>query len=274
MHLKGKLALLTGAGGGIGRSIACWLAMEGADLALLDVSDAVDETARQLEASGRRIMTVRADVADTDAIRDAVANVVERMGPIDCLINNAGLTTVIAPLDRMDDAQWARDIGVNLTGPFNLIRAVLPGMVERKWGRIVNISSAAARGGLFRQAGYSASKSGLLGLTRNVTLEYAAHGITCNAILPGLIETPAVAKLPAAIMDYTLSMTPARRTGTTDEIAATVAFLCSEEAGYINGAEIDVDGGARLCPTVLGSAREVEARLAFAQRSRDGERHG
>jgi NAD(P)-dependent dehydrogenase (short-subunit alcohol dehydrogenase family) len=228
----------------------------------------VEETADRLADAGVRIVTARADVADSDQVREAVAYVAAQFGAIDCLVNNAGLTAVIAPLDRMDDTQWARELGVNLTGPFNLIRAVLPAMVERKWGRIVNISSAAARGGLYRQAGYSASKSGLLGLTRNVTLEYAAHGITCNAILPGLIETPTVAKLPQVIMDYTLSMTPARRTGTTEEIAATVAFLCSEEAGYVNGAEIDVDGGARLCPTVLGSAREVEARLAFAAGAR------
>jgi NAD(P)-dependent dehydrogenase (short-subunit alcohol dehydrogenase family) len=104
----------------------------------------------------------------------------------------------------------------------------------------------------------------LLGLTRNVTLEYAASGITCNAVLPGLIATPAVARLPRAIVDYTMSMTPARRAGTVDEIAAVVAFLCSEEAAYVNGAEIDVDGGSRLCPTVLGSSREVERRLAIA----------
>jgi NAD(P)-dependent dehydrogenase (short-subunit alcohol dehydrogenase family) len=268
MRLKGRVALVTGAGGGIGRSIAHRLAQDGADLALLDVNDAVEETARQLADSGVRIMTTLADVANADEVRAAVAGVIDRLGAIDCLINNAGLTAMIAPLHRMDDAQWARETGVNLTGPFNLIRAVLPGMVERNWGRIVNISSAAARAGLFRQAGYSASKSGLLGLTRNVTLEYAAQGITCNAILPGLIETPAVAKLPAIIMDYQLSMTPARRTGTPDEVAALVAFLCSEEAAYVNGAEIDIDGGARLCPMVLGSTREVEARLAFAGRSR------
>lgn len=267
MRLNGRVALITGAGGGIGRSIARWLANEGADLALLDVNESVEETARQLAGSGRRIITIRADVADSAQVREAVASVIDRMGKVDCLINNAGLTAMIAPLERMEDEQWARELGVNLTGPFNLIRAVLPGMVQQKWGRIVNISSAAGRGGLFRQAGYSASKAGLIGLTRNVTLEYAAHGITCNAILPGLIETPTVVKMPPAIMDYALSLTPARRAGATDEIAATVAFLCSEEAAYMNGAEIDVDGGARLCPIVLGSTREVESRLAFAGRA-------
>ena len=177
--------------------------------------------------------------------------------------NNAGLTSIIAPLLRMEDEQWARDLGVNLTGPFNTIRAVLPGMVQRRWGRIVNISSMAARAGLWRQAGYSASKAGLLGLTRNVALEHAADGITCNAVLPGLIETPAVAKLPQPVMDHAMSLTPARRTGRTDEVAALVAFLLSDDAAYLNGAEIDIDGGSHLCPVVLGSVREVQARRDY-----------
>lgn len=268
MRLQGRTALVTGAAGGIGRSIAWRLAAEGADLALLDVQDGVHQLARDLKqdfsARSLRVAAACADVADAGQVREAVAGLNAQLGTLDCLVNNAGLTAVIAPLDRMEDAQWAHEVGVNLSGPFNLIRAVLPGMVARKWGRIVNISSAAARGGLFRQGGYSASKAGLLGLTRNVTLEYAAHGITCNAVLPGLIETPAVAKLPPAILDYTLSLTPARRTGTPDEVAALVAFLCSNEAAYVNGAEIDIDGGSHLCPTVLGSTREVAERLAYA----------
>jgi NAD(P)-dependent dehydrogenase (short-subunit alcohol dehydrogenase family) len=264
MRFQGKVALVTGAGGGIGGAIARRLAAEGAQLVLLDVNDTVHETACALAGPGVQTLALRADVADFTQVREAVAAAETRFGAIDCLINNAGLTATIAPLERMEDEQWAREIGVNLTGPFNLIRAVLPGMAARGWGRIVNISSAAARGGLYRQGGYSASKSGLLGLTRNVTLEYAASGITCNAVLPGLIDTPAVARLPRGIMDYTMSMTPARRPGTVDEVAAVVAFLCSEEAAYVNGAEIDVDGGSRLCPTVLGSSREVERRLAIA----------
>lgn len=263
MRYSGRVVLITGAGGGIGRAIAARLAAEGADLALFDITASVDETADMAKAHGSKVMTALVDVADAGQARAAVASVRETLGPVSCLVNNAALTANIAPIDRMEDAQWEREVAVNLTGPFNLIRAVLPGMVERQWGRIVNIASGAARGGLFRQAGYSASKSGLLGLTRNVTLEYAAQGITCNAILPGLIDTPNVAKLPPLIMDYAMSMTPARRPGTPDEVASLVAFLCGEEAAYLNGAEIDIDGGARLCPVVLASTREVEARLAF-----------
>jgi NAD(P)-dependent dehydrogenase (short-subunit alcohol dehydrogenase family) len=138
-------------------------------------------------------------------------------------------------------------------------------MVTRGWGRIVNISSGAALGGLYRQAGYSASKSGLLGLTRNIALEHARHGITCNAVLPGLIGTPAVLGMPAEVLADAVALTPARRTGRPEEIAAMVAFLCSEDAAFVNGAEIPVDGGGRLSPAVLGSVREIRARQA-AQR--------
>lgn len=267
MRLKGNTIIVTGAGGGIGRAISARLAGEGANLALLDLNDSVEQTAEAVagavSAAGASITTVLCDVADAASVNAALDTVRARLGPVSCLVNNAGLTANIAPIAKMGDDQWQRELGVNLTGPFNLIRAVLPDMVARRWGRIVNISSVAARGGLFRQAGYSASKSGLLGLTRNVVLEYADQGITCNAILPGLIETPAVARMPAAITDYALSMTPARRLGQPDEIAAVVAFLCSEDAAYVNGAEIDVDGGGRLCPMVLGSVREVEARRNY-----------
>jgi NAD(P)-dependent dehydrogenase (short-subunit alcohol dehydrogenase family) len=269
MRLANKVIVVTGAGGGIGRSIAARLASEGAHLALFDIGDTADDTAAAIadaaRVAGAKVFTACVDVADVDAVRDGVARARDALGPIAGLVNNAGLTANVAPLLKMSDDAWARELAVNLTGPFNLIRAVLPDMIARRWGRIVNISSAAARGGLFRQAGYSASKAGLLGLTRNVTLEFADQGITCNAILPGLIETPAVARMPKVITDYALSLTPARRLGQTDEIAAVVAFLCSDESGYVNGAEIDVDGGGRLCPMVLGSVREVEARRAFGR---------
>lgn len=264
MRLEGRNILVTGAGGGIGRAIALRLASEGANLALLDLGDTVEETAQRVrEASDVRVLTARIDVADAAAVRAGVARIVSELGPIGGLVNNAGLTANVAPIDRMSDEQWDRELAVNLTGPFNLIRAVISGMVDAGWGRIVNISSVAARGGLWRQAGYSASKSGLLGLTRNVTLEYADKGITCNAVLPGLIETPAVRAMPAPITDFALSLTPARRLGQPEEIAALVAFLCSDEAAFVNGAEIDADGGGRLCPMVLGSTREVAARRNF-----------
>jgi NAD(P)-dependent dehydrogenase (short-subunit alcohol dehydrogenase family) len=262
MALRGRVAIVTGAARGIGRAIALRLAREGADLGLVDPADGVEETAEQARALGRRVVVELADVGDAAQARAAVHSIRAQLGRIGCLVNNAGITNNIANLARMDDAAWERELAVNLTGPFNMVRAVIGDMVEAQWGRIVNLSSMAARGGLFNQAGYSASKTGLLGLTRNVTLEYARHGITCNAILPGLIETQAVAAMPKVIRDQAMALTPAGRTGTPEEVAALVAFLCGDEAGYVNGAEIDIDGGSKLCPVVLGSVREVEARRA------------
>lgn len=263
MKLQGKVVLVTGAAGGIGRAICRRAAEEGAAMALLDIGEAVDRFAAELAGQGVRVAAARADVSQSAQVMQAVAALSDALGPIDGLVNNAGLTSIIAPLLRMTDEQWAQDLGVNLTGPFNTVRAVLPGMVQRRWGRIVNISSMAARGGLWRQAGYAASKAGLLGLTRNVALEHAADGISCNAVLPGMIETPAVAALPPPVMDQVMSLTPARRTGRTDEVAALVAFLLSDEAAYLNGAEIDIDGGSHLCQAVLGSVREAQARRDY-----------
>ena len=162
MTLERKVVLVTGAAGGIGRAICSRLAAEGAALALLDVGEALDAWAGELAERGAQVAAARADVSQSVAVNQAVASLADALGPIDGLVNNAGLTSIIAPLLRMDDAQWASDLGVNLTGPFNTIRAVLPGMVQRRWGRIVNISSMAARGGLWRQAGYSASKAGVI----------------------------------------------------------------------------------------------------------------
>lgn len=263
MDMKDRVAIVTGAGGGIGRAIALELARRGADLALLDPAASVDESAVQCAQLGARVHVERTDVSDAAQVRAAVEAVRAKLGPVDCLVNNAGITNHIAPLRRMTREGWDRELEVNLTGPFNLIQAVLPDMIGRQWGRIVNIASMAARAGLYNQAGYSASKAGLVGLTHNVTLEHARHGITCNAVLPGLIETPVVAAMPRAILDQALALTPARRTGRPEEVAALVAFLCSDAAGFINGTEIDIDGGSRMCPVVLGSVRELEARAAL-----------
>ena len=256
--------LVTGAAAGLGLAITRRLLRQGFGVAMLDMAPGLAAVAASLAeaapASGALLVYAHADLADPTQIAPALAQLQQALGPLDGLVNNAGIASHIAPVARMGLAGWQRELDVNLTAPFLLTQALLPAMVAQGWGRIVNVSSLAGRGGLYQQAGYSASKSGLLGLTRAVTLEHARHGITCNAILPGLIETAPVTQLPALIRDDVLSLVPARRTGTPDEVAALVAFLCSDDAAFINGAEIDIDGGAHLCQVVLGSAREVLAR--------------
>lgn len=261
MQHQGHLALITGAASGIGRVTAQRLAEDGARVVVVDRHPDVMQVAAQLCLMGHSAIGRVMDVSDSDAVQLAVEALQAAEGGIDILVNGAAIVDHIAPIAKMNPAKWAQEIAVNLGGPFNLIRVVVPGMAERGWGRIVNISSAAARGGLILQAGYSASKSGLLGLTRNVTLEYARKGVTCNAILPGLIGTEKVLGMPEYIRDAAIAATPARRIGTSQEVAALISFLCGPEAGFINGAEIDISGGAHLNTLSLGSAKENNARV-------------
>jgi NAD(P)-dependent dehydrogenase (short-subunit alcohol dehydrogenase family) len=256
MTLEGKVALVTGAARGIGRACAEALARAGADLALLDLHDPA-ETAEHVTGMGRRAVAATGDIANVEDVRRAVQSFRRALGPILCLVNNAGIVDNIAPVARMTPEAWQREVAVNLTGAFLVTQAALPDMLAHRWGRIVTISSVAARGGLFHQAAYAASKSGLLGLTHTTALECARHGVTANAVLPGMIATPKVTAMPPPILEHVTAMTPARRLGRPEEVGALVAFLCSEEAGFINGAEIDIDGGGRLNPLVLGSQKDI-----------------
>lgn len=260
ISLEGKVALITGASRGIGRATAECLARLGADIAILDVDEQAARTAEEIRALGRKAHYSHTDVSCHESVRAAVLESEAALGPVDILVNNAGLVKNIAPIARMAPEAWQTELGVNLTGPFNLIQAIAPGMAERGWGRIVNISSAAARGGLFNQAGYAATKSGLLGLTQNVTLEFAGKGITCNAILPGVIGTENVMAMPAEIYDQAVGLVPTGRVGKPEEVAQLIAFLCSDLAGYINGVDILIDGGAALNTVVLGSRKALKNR--------------
>ena len=250
-----RVAVITGAAQGIGHVIAERFSTAGYLVAAVDVQPQVADVAELLRTRGSRAAHATFDVSDPLAVRDGLARVVAALGPVDVLVNNAGIVTNIAPVAVMAFDAWQRELGVNLTGAFNCIQAVLPTMVERGFGRIINVSSIAAWGGLFRQAGYAATKAGLIGLTKTVALEHGASGITCNALLPGLTETERVRDMPDAIRDQARAHIPAGRLGAMTEVAGAALFLASDEAAYVNGAELPVDGGMHLSAASLTGRR-------------------
>jgi NAD(P)-dependent dehydrogenase (short-subunit alcohol dehydrogenase family) len=258
--LDGRTVIVTGGGSGIGRAVVAQLLHAGARVGVVDIDPRVETLVGLLPQSRPSHHAAVADISKVEEVGAAVRTIEDALGPVDGLVNNAGIVNNIAPLEKMAQSAWERELAVNLTGAFNMIRSVIGGMRERRYGRIVNISSAAARGGLLHQVGYAASKAGLLGLTRNVTLEYARYGITCNAVLPGMTATEKVEAMPEELKAAARAMTPAGRFGTVDEIAHLVVFLLGAEAGFINGAEIDATGGAHLNVMALGSRKELSAR--------------
>ncbi len=258
MLLQGRKVLITGAARGIGRVIASVAVEQGAEVAVADILQEVDATAGEIAGRGSVAVSSVFDISDPGEVREGVERIRQALGEIDVLVNNAGIVNNIASLTKMSHDAWTREISVNLSGAFNMIQAVIGPMIEKKWGRIINVSSLGATGGLHRQAGYAASKAGLLGLTKTVALEHARHGITCNAILPGLIGTELVRSMPEEILKTSVVFIPARRLGTMEEVAHLVAFLASDHAGYINGEEIHIDGGMRLNVTTLGSRKELK----------------
>jgi 3-oxoacyl-[acyl-carrier protein] reductase len=189
---------------------------------------------------------VRCDVTDRTQVDAAVARTVDELGSVDILVNNAGTLDHAAQFTNQSPELWERDLRVNLTGAFNCAQAVWPHMQERKWGRIVNMASVAGTLGGFGQASYSTTKAGLLGLTKTLALEGGRHGITCNAIVPGVIGTEAFNMANAAMNERIVNRTVLKRPGEPQEIANAVAFLCSDLAAYITGIELNVSGGVEL----------------------------
>jgi 2-hydroxycyclohexanecarboxyl-CoA dehydrogenase len=235
-----RVAVVTGGGSGMGRSIGEHLARQGHRVAVLDLDgSAVESTAG--------VIGVQVDVADRASVDDALTTVREELGPIAILVTSAAVSGFL-PFEEITPEDWARTIAVNLTGTFHCIQAAIPDMVAAGWGRIVTISSAAGQTGSPRQGHYSASKGGVIALTKTVALEYAAKGITANTIPPFTVDTPMLRAAQEAKQiappEVLARMVPAGRLGTGDDIAAACAFLCSDEAGYITGQVIGVNGGA------------------------------
>ena len=227
-----RTALVTGANGGIGHAIVARLRADGHEVVTLDIAGDVD---------------IRADLRTDPFPQDVVSRV-------DICVSNAAVTTTIAPAHRMSQEQWDGDVAVNLTGAFRVIQACLPGMRERRWGRVIVMSSAAARVGLSGQIAYASSKAGLYGLVRTLAIESRQHGITANCVLPGMVATRTVLDMPEAVRERVLLGMPMGRMAQPEEVAALIAFLASEPAGYITAQDISIDGGLGLSPLSLGNA--------------------
>jgi 3-oxoacyl-[acyl-carrier protein] reductase len=271
IDLSGRVALVTGGSRGLGRADALTLARAGADVAIADllVESATTEeeaerlgplalaaqaqglvyteaAAEEIRGLGRQALVLKCDVGVREEVDAAVARVVEELGSVDILVNNAGTLDHLGQIGDQAPELWERDLRVNLTGAFNCTRAVWPHMRERGWGRIVNMASVAGTLGGFGQASYSTTKSGILGLTKTLAMEGGRHGITANAIVPGIIGTEAFHMANASMNERIANRTVFKQPGEPQDIANAIAFLCSDLASYITGIELNVSGGVEL----------------------------
>jgi 3-oxoacyl-[acyl-carrier protein] reductase len=269
IDLSGRVALVTGGSRGLGRADALTLARAGADVVVADILVESDEaepeqpgvlsqvaraqglvyteqTAQEIQAMGRRSAAIKCDVTDRDQVSATVARIVDELGAVDILVNNAATLDHVGQIHDQSLELWERDLRVNLTGSFNCAQAVWPHMKERKWGRIVNMASVAGTLGGFGQASYSTTKAGILGLTKTLAMEGARHGITCNAIVPGVIGTEAFNMANQAMNERIVARTAFKRPGEPQDIANAIAFLCSDLAAYVTGVELNVSGGVEL----------------------------
>ncbi len=270
--LEGKVALVTGGSRGLGRADALALARAGADVIITDIlveSDAqgeetaekygplaqvmrstgavyAEQTRDAIRSMGRRSEAYKMDVTDREQVRAVMERAVAEFGAIHILVNNAGTLDHTAQIDQQSDEFWERDLRVNLTGAYNCAKAVWPYMKQQKWGRIINMASVAGTLGGYGQASYSTTKAGLLGLTRTLALEGARHGITANAIVPGIIATEAYNVSNPKMRERMEARTAFKRPGRPEDIAHAITFLCTEEAGYITGVGLPVAGGIDL----------------------------
>jgi 3-oxoacyl-[acyl-carrier protein] reductase len=270
IDLSGRVALVTGGSRGLGRADALTLARAGADVAIADIQLESDEsgdadrygplaqvartqglvfteaTVDEIRTLGRRATAIRCDVTDRLQVQQTVERVVDELGSLEILVNNAGTLDHLGQIADQVPEMWKRDLAVNLTGAFNCAQAAWPQMRARGWGRIVNMASVAGTLGGFGQASYSTTKAGLIGLTKSLALEGARYGITCNAIVPGVIGTEAFNFGSPEMNERMIKRTAFRRPGEPQDVANAIAFLCSDLASYITGIELNVSGGIEL----------------------------
>jgi len=243
LKLKDKVAVITGAGRGIGQAISLCLAEAGADIVVVDIdADATNDTVKKVELLGRSALGVGADVTDSSQVEDLINKILDKFKKIDILVNNAGITRD-GLLIRMKDEDWDSVLAVNLKGAFNCTRAAAKVMMKQRSGNIVNMASIIGVMGNIGQANYSASKAGLIGLTKSAAKELAPRGINVNAIAPGFIQTKMTDVLSENVKEKMLSVIPLKRFGQPEDVARLVLFLCGPDSSYITGQVVQIDGG-------------------------------
>ncbi len=249
MSIKGKVAVVTGGSGGLGRVHALSLAGAGCNVVVIGHShfEKAEAVVKEIQAAGQRALAVKMDVSDLGEVEAGIKRVESELGPVDILVNNAAFGIVRAvTIGKMDKKDWDRDLSVNLTGAFNAIKCCIPGMLERGWGRIINISSIAGTMGGAGQCSYATTKAGLIGLTKTVALEGARKGVTCNAIVLGVFDGGSFYDVAPEFRERIIKRLAIRRMGDPKELSNVLVFLASEESSYLTGEAIEVSGGASL----------------------------